>query len=148
MMLGQSTDPHIRNSALPGWQNGMKFNRTHLLAASLGGSNKIPQNFVAMHRWANHPIMYHYEGEAADGVGVHGAIDYEVTAHYHRVLPETLRPEDLRPIGITIRATSPDGKFQFTPYPQNDTAVRQILHYDENGKLNAVTILNVPECVT
>ncbi|MDI5969954.1 DUF6531 domain-containing protein [Streptomyces sp. SL13] len=145
-MLGQSTDPHIRNGAVPGWQNGMKFNRTHLLAASLGGSNKIPQNFVAMHRWANHPIMYHYEGQAANGVGVHGSIDYEVTAHYHQVLPETLRPEDLRPIGMTVRATSPDGKFQFTPYPQSDTAVRQILHYDEHGNLNAVTILNVPGC--
>jgi hypothetical protein len=145
-MLGQSTDPHINKNAIPGWDDAYKFNRTHLLAASLGGSNTMPENFVAAHKWANHPIMYPYEGQATKGVAKHGLINYTVTAHYHQVLPETLRPEDRRPIGMTIHATSPDGEFHFTPYAQDDQAERQILHYDEKGKLNAVTVLDVPRC--
>jgi len=45
-----------------------RYNRTHLLAASLGGSNTIPENFVTAHRYANHPVMYHYEGQVARAV--------------------------------------------------------------------------------
>ena len=103
---------------------------------------------MALHSFANHPVMYHYEGQAADGVRAHGVINYESTAVYSYYGEGPMRPEDLRPIGITIKATSPDGKFQFTPYSNNDPHLRQILHYDDDGKLNAVTILNVPECIT
>ena len=147
-MLGQNTDPHISKWKIPGWDDAYKFNRTHLFAASLGGSNSKPENFVAMHKYANHPVMYHYEGQVADGVHAHGVMNFESTAVYNYYGEGPMRPEDLRPIGITVRATSPDGKFQFTPYSNNDPHLRQILHYDDDGKLNAVTILNVPECVT
>lgn len=146
-MLGQATDPHIDPANVPGWENDVNFNRTHMYAASLGGSNTIPENFVAVHRHANFPVMYHYEGQAAKGVGTHGAIDYRTTAVYSYSGHGPMRPEDLRPIGITIHATSPDGKFQFVPYTGKDHARRQILHYDDNGRLNAVTVLNVPKCI-
>jgi hypothetical protein len=64
------------------------------------------------------------------------------------VTPEHPDPEHLRPIGMTIHATSPDGAFQFIPYTVGNHANQQILHYDENGRLNAITVLNVPKCTT
>ncbi|MEU2354890.1 DUF6531 domain-containing protein [Streptomyces misionensis] len=148
-MLGQNTDPHIDADDVPGWDNSLNFNRTHLLAASLGGSNEKPENFVAMFRHANYPVMYHYEGQVAKHIRKNrgSAVDYEVNPVYRYTGHGPMRPEDLRPIGMTIRATSPDGKFQFSPYTGSEHAHRQILHYDANGRLNAVTILNVDKCL-
>ncbi|MEE4540460.1 DUF6531 domain-containing protein [Streptomyces sp. V4-01] len=144
-MLGQSTDPQIAFNRMPGWDGQASYNRTHLLAASLGGSNNMPENFVTAHRYANHPVMYHYESQVARAAGAHPHIDYSVTPVYRYSGIGPMRPEDLRPIGMMIEAHSPDGTFSFTPYNTRG-ADRQELHYGEDGNLDRVFVLNVPKC--
>lgn len=144
-MLGQTTDPQIGFNRMPGWDDQARYNRTHLLAASLGGSNTIPENFVTAHRYANHPVMYHYEGQVARAVGDHDYIDYKVTPVYRYNGQGPMRPEDLRPIGMMIEAHSPDGTFEFEPYNGKGTR-RQILLHGADGKLNRVFVLNIPKC--
>jgi hypothetical protein len=55
----------IAFNRMPGWDGQAAYNRTHLPAASLGGSNNMPENFVTAHRYANHPVVYPYESQAA-----------------------------------------------------------------------------------
>lgn len=144
-MLGQSTDPQIAFNRMPGWDGQAAYNRTHLLAASLGGSNNMPENFVTAHRYANHPVMYHYESQVARAAAAHPHIDYTVTPVYRYSGIGPMRPEDLRPIGMMIEAHSPDGTFSFTPYNTRG-ADRQELHHGADGSLNRVFVLNVPKC--
>ncbi|MEU0786108.1 RHS repeat-associated core domain-containing protein [Streptomyces sp. NPDC006173] len=53
-MTGGKTNPQVN---VPGYQKYMKLNKTHLLGAQIGGSNKDARNFVTMHRFANSPVM-------------------------------------------------------------------------------------------
>ena len=131
-MLGQKTGPKIDENSLPGWDSNYVMNRGHLLAASLGGSNTIPENFVAMHRVTNSPIMSYYEDQIAKAVGKNGhVVTYTVT-------PICRDAHDLRPVGLTLHATSPQG-FAFSPH-SSDATKRRAWRKDPN--VNMITILN------
>ena len=131
-MLGQKTGPKIDEDSLPGWDSSYEMNRGHLLAASLGGSNTIPENFVAMHRVTNSPIMSYYEDQIAKAVGKHGhVVTYTVTPVYRN-------EHDLRPVGVTIHATSPQG-FAFSPHSSDP---KQRRAWRKNPNVNTITILN------
>ncbi|SEN20814.1 DUF6531 domain-containing protein [Actinacidiphila rubida] len=131
-MLGQKTGPKISEDSLPGWDGNYVMNRGHLLAASLGGSNTIPENFVAMHRVTNSPIMSYYEDQIAKAVGKNGhVVTYTVTPVYRN-------EHDLRPVGLTIHATSPQG-FAFSPHSSDP---KQRRAWRKNPNVNTITILN------
>ncbi|MBV9022449.1 MAG: DNA/RNA non-specific endonuclease [Streptomycetaceae bacterium] len=131
-MLGQNTGPKINKNSLSGWDANHDLERGHLLAAQLGGSNTIPENFVALHEFSNSPIMRHYENQVREAVGKKGHIvTYTVTPIYRNA-------EDLRPVGLTIHATSPQG-FAFSPHSSN---TKQRRAWRKNPDINTITILN------
>ncbi|GAA2415957.1 hypothetical protein GCM10010420_52630 [Streptomyces glaucosporus] len=124
-MTGGKTRPRVR---VPGWVSGQGYNRTHLLAAQLGGSNKDPRNFVTMYEHANSPVMRAIENQIREAVDKKGEIiEYTVTPIY-----ATNDPTDLIPLGLTIEARGNMG-FQFTPYGS------------AFGGVNEITILNRPK---
>jgi len=119
------TRPRVR---VPGWVSGKGYNRTHLLAAQLGGSNKDPRNFVTMYEHANSPVMRALENQIREAVDKKGEIiEYTVTPVY-----TTNDPNDLIPLGLTIEARGNMG-FQFTP------------HGSKFGGVNEITILHRPK---
>ncbi|WP_405870259.1 DUF6531 domain-containing protein [Streptomyces sp. NBC_00005] len=136
-MLGQRTGPQVDAGTIPGWKDGIGLRRTHLLAASLGGSNKDLANFMAVHRRANHPVMYHYERQVAMAVNDGHVVTYKVTPLYHS-------PTDTRPHSIAIEATSDKG-FAFSPY-HSDEASRHAMAADPSKRTNRIVIPNTPDC--
>ncbi|WP_019884405.1 DUF6531 domain-containing protein [Streptomyces purpureus] len=123
-MTGGTTSPP---SNVLGYQKYKKWNKTHLLGAQIGGSNKDPRNFVAMHRNANNPVMKAIEDQIRTAVDKNGeTIEYTVTPIYR-----TNDKTDVVPIALTIHATGNKG-FQFIPY-------------EGGAPSNHVTILNVPK---
>jgi hypothetical protein len=91
--LGGKTKPRVKR--LPG-QRATGDNKTHLLGAFLGGSNKDPRNFVAMTREANNPEMLSYEYQIRDAIKGGQQVRYSATPIYEGTNP--------RPLGITITA--------------------------------------------
>ncbi|MGW0508078.1 DUF6531 domain-containing protein [Streptomyces olivaceoviridis] len=123
-MTGGKTDPRVN---VPGYQKYKKLNKTHLLGAQIGGSNRDPRNFVTMHRFANSPVMRKIEDQIREAVDKRGeTIEYTVTPVYR-----TNDPTDVIPLGLTIEARGNKG-FAFTPY-------------EGGGSTNIITILNVPK---
>jgi len=122
-MTGGKTKPRLN---VPGYQRGGAWNKGHLLGAQIGGSNKDPRNFVAMHAYANSPIMRQIENDIRAALdGNNETISYRVTPIYR-----TDDPADVVPVGITIEAHGNKG-FQFTPL-------------GSASPTNEVTILNRP----
>jgi len=112
---------------VPGYQKYKKLNKTLLLGAQIGGSNRDPRNFVTMHRFANSPVMRRMEDQIREAVDKRGeTIEYTVTPVYR-----TNDPTDVIPLGLTIEARGNKG-FAFTPY-------------EGGSRTNIVTILNVPK---
>jgi hypothetical protein len=147
-MLGQKTYPRPKAQSLPGWDNKAVYNRTHLLAASLGGSNAMPENFVIAHKFANHPVMFHFEDQVISAVENGHIVTYTVTPIYRYSGMGPMRPEDLRPIGLTIEAHNPQG-FTFHGYHLDENlrdAEKVSWEKDPSGGFNKITILNVPKC--
>lgn len=123
-MTGGRTNPQAK---VPGYEKYKKLNKTHLLGAQIGGSNKDPRNFVTMHRFANSPVMRKIEDQIREAVDKKGeTIEYTVTPVYR-----TKDPTDVVPIGLTIEARGNKG-FSFTPY-------------GGGSDTNLITILNVPK---
>ncbi|MFF4955016.1 DUF6531 domain-containing protein [Streptomyces chattanoogensis] len=111
MMGNYPTDPHVDP---PGWDEleGERRNRAHLLGAQLGGSNYDNRNFVAMHAYANSPVMRHIEGQVREAVspkdGSPGqTVTYTVTPVYNG--------SDKVPLGVKIEAYGSNG-FKFTQH--------------------------------
>ncbi|MFF5010251.1 DUF6531 domain-containing protein [Streptomyces phaeochromogenes] len=124
-MTGGKTNPSVE---VPGYEKYKKLNKTHLLGAQIGGSNKDPRNFVTMHRFANSPVMRKIEGQIREAAERGETIEYSVTPIY-----ATNDATDVVPKGLLIEAHGNRG-FEFTPYG-SDSAT------------NALTILNVPKPV-
>ncbi|MFJ9806556.1 RHS repeat-associated core domain-containing protein [Streptomyces wuyuanensis] len=123
-MTGGKTNPQAK---VPGYEKYKKLNKTHLLGAQIGGSNKDPRNFVTMHRFANSPVMRKIEDQIREAVDKRGeTIEYTVTPVYR-----SNDPTDVVPIGLTIEARGNKG-FSFTPY-------------EGGSNTNLITILNVPK---
>ncbi|WP_369391119.1 DUF6531 domain-containing protein [Streptomyces sp. CG1] len=122
-MTGGRTNPQAK---VPGYEKYKKLNKTHLLGAQIGGSNKDPRNFVTMHRFANSPVMRKVEDQIRAAVDRGETIDYSVTPIYR-----SNDPSDVVPVGLTLRAQGSNG-FSFTPY-------------EGGSATNTVTILNVPK---
>jgi hypothetical protein len=102
--IGGSTDPKVDPV---GWVSGKGYNRAHLLAAMLGGSNKDPRNFVTMFRYANSPVMRSVEMAVRDAIKNGGeTVRYEVTPIYADVV---VGPANPYPLGVTIRAQGSGG---------------------------------------
>ncbi|MFB8036099.1 DUF6531 domain-containing protein [Streptomyces sp. NPDC056004] len=121
-MTGGQTNPSAK---VPGYEKYKKLNKTHLLGAQIGGSNKDPRNFVTMHRFANSPVMRKIEDQIREAVDIKNeTIEYTVTPVYR-----TNDPTDVVPLGLTIEATGNKG-FSFTPY-------------EGGSSTNTITILNV-----
>ncbi|WP_078587929.1 DUF6531 domain-containing protein [Streptomyces mobaraensis] len=125
-MTGGTTRPYLRPE-IAGWQSGRGYNRTHLLGAQIGGSNRDHRNFVTMHRQANAPVMLAIESQVRAAVDRGETIEYSVTPLYR-----TNDPSDTIPIALHITARGNRG-FQFHPYGS------------DSGGVNEVTILNVPK---
>ncbi|MDF3300084.1 RHS repeat-associated core domain-containing protein [Streptomyces tropicalis] len=121
-MMGGKTRPRVN---VPGYQRGGAWNKGHLLGAQLGGSNRDPRNFVAMHAYANSPVMRQVENDVRAAVDAGETITYHVTPIYR-----TNHPSDVVPVGVTLEAHGNRG-FQFTPLGSSTST-------------NAVTILNEP----
>ncbi|QTD95752.1 Putative deoxyribonuclease RhsC [Streptomyces cyanogenus] len=121
-MMGGKTRPRVN---VPGYKKGGAWNKGHLLGAQLGGSNRDPRNFVAMHAYANSPVMRQVENDVRAAVDRGETITYNVTPIYR-----TNDPTDVVPVGVTIEAHGNRG-FQFTPL-------------GSSSPTNAVTILNEP----
>ncbi|ANP52020.1 RHS repeat-associated protein [Streptomyces griseochromogenes] len=121
-MMGGKTRPRVN---VPGYKKGGAWNKGHLLGAQLGGSNKDPRNFVAMHAYANSPVMRQVENDVRAAVDRGETITYHVTPIYR-----TNDPTDVVPVGVTIEAHGNRG-FQFTPL-------------GSDSPTNSVTILNEP----
>jgi RHS repeat-associated protein len=130
-MLGQNTGPKIKATSIPGWDTAHDLERGHLLAAQLGGSNTIPANFIALHQFSNSPVMRHYENQVAAAVRNGHVVTYTVTPIYRNA-------SDLRPVGVSIHATSPQG-FQFSPHSENKKWRRE---WRKNPDLNTIHIVN------
>ncbi|MFG2434627.1 DUF6531 domain-containing protein [Streptomyces sp. NPDC048508] len=122
-MTGGKTNPQVK---VPGYQKYMKLNKTHLLGAQIGGSNKDARNFVTMHRFANSPVMRKVEDQIRAAVDRGETIEYSVTPVYR-----SQDPSDVVPVGLTLKAQGSNG-FTFTPYEGGSTT-------------NTITILNVPK---
>ncbi|KPC78362.1 DUF6531 domain-containing protein [Streptomyces sp. NRRL S-4] len=119
-MLGGKTKAQVDPA---GWQSGMGYNRAHLLAAMIGGSNKDSRNFVTMHSYANSPIMRQVELQVRNAVRDDGeTIQYSVTPIYADNNAKI-------PLGVTIEAHGDNG-FQMHP------------HGSTEGGTNALTIWN------
>ncbi|MEU6222870.1 DUF6531 domain-containing protein [Streptomyces sp. NPDC047042] len=122
-MTGGKTNPQVN---VPGYQKYMKLNKTHLLGAQIGGSNKDVRNFVTMHRFANSPVMRKVEDQIRAAVDRGETIEYSVTPVYR-----SEDPSDVVPLGLTVNVRGNNG-FAFTPY-------------EGGSATNSVTILNVPK---
>ncbi|MFD4630279.1 DUF6531 domain-containing protein [Streptomyces sp. NPDC058284] len=122
-MTGGTTNPPDK---VPGYEKYKKLNKTHLLGAQIGGSNKDLRNFVTMHRNANSPVMKKVEDQLRTAVDAGETIDYKVTPVYR-----TNDPSDVVPVALTLEAHGNRG-FSFTPY-------------EGGSSTNSVTILNVPK---
>lgn len=122
-MTGGKTNPQVN---VPGYEKYKKLNKTHLLGAQIGGSNKDPRNFVTMHRFANSPVMRKVEDQIRAAVDRGETIEFSVTPIYR-----SNNPSDVIPVGLTLKARGSNG-FSFTPY-------------EGGSATNAVTILNVPK---
>ncbi|WP_369189729.1 LamG-like jellyroll fold domain-containing protein [Streptomyces sp. R08] len=96
--IGGKTDPQVDPA---GWESGKGYNRAHLLGAQLGGSNKLPENFVTMHAYANSPIMRGIENKVAAAVKGGEIVDYTVRPIYEGDNP--------LPLAVVIRATGDQG---------------------------------------
>ncbi|MET7484287.1 LamG-like jellyroll fold domain-containing protein [Streptomyces sp. NPDC005538] len=96
--IGGKTDPQVDPA---GWESGKGYNRAHLLGAQLGGSNKLPENFVTMHAYANSPIMRGVENRVAAAVKGGEIVDYSVRPIYEGDNP--------LPLAVIIRATGDQG---------------------------------------
>ncbi|WP_328793120.1 DNA/RNA non-specific endonuclease [Streptomyces sp. NBC_00273] len=77
------------------------YNRAHLLAAQLGGSNWDPANFVTMHAYANSPVMRKIENQVRAAVEAGETIQYSVTPRYNGT--------DKIPTGVYIEAYGSNG---------------------------------------
>ncbi|MFD9245769.1 DUF6531 domain-containing protein [Streptomyces sp. NPDC059556] len=119
-MLGGKTNPGVDPA---GWVSGQGYNRTHLLAAQLGGSNKDPRNFITMHAYANSPVMRSVENQVKKAAKGGETIQYSVTPIYADNSSKI-------PLGVTIEAYGNNG-FTFTPRGSGGPGV------------NIVTIMNV-----
>ncbi|GAA2339563.1 DNA/RNA non-specific endonuclease [Streptomyces kunmingensis] len=105
-MLGGKTNPQHDPA---GWQSGKGYNRAHLLAAMIGGSNKDPRNFVTMHSYANSPVMRQVEMQVRNSVRDNDEIiQYSVTPIYADDNAKI-------PLGVTIEAHGNKG-FQMHPH--------------------------------
>jgi hypothetical protein len=91
--LGETTSPPKWKP--PGWEEG--DNRTHLLGAFIGGSNKVRSNYVAMGAEANAPVMFKFEQEVQKALKGNQTVDFRSTPIYDGTNP--------RPLGITLQAT-------------------------------------------
>ncbi|MEV0598443.1 DUF6531 domain-containing protein [Streptomyces sp. NPDC050315] len=119
-MLGGKTGPQVDPA---GWESGKGYNRAHLLAAMLGGSNKDARNFVTMHAYANSPVMRQVELQVRNAVrDGDEIIQYSVTPIYADAHAKI-------PLGVTIEAHGNKG-FQMHP------------HGSTTGGTNSVTIWN------
>lgn len=125
-MTGGKTRPRVN---VAGWVTGRNYNRTHLLGAQIGGSNRDPRNFVTMHRNANSPVMVAVENQIREAVDKGETIQYTVTPIYR-----TDDPSDVIPVAMTLEAHGNRG-FTFQPYESDSTATG----------VNHVTVLNVPK---
>ncbi|MCZ7416187.1 DUF6531 domain-containing protein [Streptomyces sp. WMMC897] len=123
-MTGGKTNPPANGVA--GYQKYKKLNKTHLLGAQIGGSNKDLRNFVTMHRNANSPVMKMIEDQIRAAVDNGETVEYTVTPVYR-----TNDPTDVTPLGLTLEAHGDRG-FSFTPY-------------GSSSNTNTITILNVPK---
>ncbi|MGW3322903.1 DUF6531 domain-containing protein [Streptomyces virginiae] len=123
-MTGGTTKPP---SKVLGYEKRKNLNKTHLLGAQIGGSNKDLRNFVTMHRFANSPVMKKIEDQIRAAVDAGETIEYTVTPVYSSATD----PTDVIPKGLMIHARGNRG-FQFTPYEGGSPA-------------NHITILNVPK---
>ncbi|MFF7146393.1 DUF6531 domain-containing protein [Streptomyces nodosus] len=118
-MLGGKTQPQVDPA---GWESGKGYNRAHLLAAMIGGSNKDLRNFVTMHSYANSPVMRQVELQVRNAARDDEIIQYSVTPIYaddHAKIP----------LGVTIEAHGSKG-FQMHPHGSN------------GGGTNSLTIWN------
>ncbi|MFF4692187.1 DUF6531 domain-containing protein [Streptomyces sp. NPDC001307] len=118
-MLGGKTGPQVDPA---GWESGKGYNRAHLLAAMIGGSNKDRRNFVTMHAYANSPVMRAVELQVRNAARDGEIIQYSVTPIYadeHAKIP----------LGVTIEAHGSNG-FQMHP------------HGSHTGGTNILTIWN------
>lgn len=75
--------------------------------------------------------MRRYENQVAAAVRGGHAVTYTVTPIYRG-------PHDLRPVGLTIHATSPQG-FKFSPHSSKKTERRT---WRKNPDINTITILD------
>ncbi|MEU9607997.1 RHS repeat-associated core domain-containing protein [Streptomyces sp. NPDC048057] len=123
-MTGGRTNPSAK---VPGYQKYKKLNKTHLLGAQIGGSNKDARNFVTMHRYANSPVMRKIEDQ------IRKAVDDDKETIQYTVKPvyRTDDPTDVVPVALTIEVYGNKG-FQFEPY-------------EGGSRTNEITILNVPK---
>jgi hypothetical protein len=98
--LGGKTKPRP-SEPIPSYVPGQD-NRTHLLGAFIGGSNRDPRNFVAMFREANNPEMLRHEYQIRDALKAGQQVDYSATPIYGGT--------DSGPLGITMsaRGSGPD----------------------------------------
>ncbi|UDM04805.1 DUF6531 domain-containing protein [Streptomyces longhuiensis] len=119
-MLGGKTGPKVDPA---GWESGKGYNRAHLLAAMIGGSNKDPRNFVTMHSYANSPVMRQVELQVRNAVR-----DNDEIIQYS-VKPIYADGNAKIPLGVTIEAHGNKG---FTMHP----------HGSDSGGTNSVTIWN------
>ncbi|MFF0837703.1 MULTISPECIES: DUF6531 domain-containing protein [unclassified Streptomyces] len=107
-MLGGKTNPQVDPA---GWESGKGYNRAHLLAAMIGGSNKDRRNFVTMHSYANSPVMRQVELQVRNAVRDGEIIQYSVRAIYADDNAKI-------PLGVTIEAHGNNG-FQMHPHGSN-----------------------------
>ncbi|MGW0086119.1 ricin-type beta-trefoil lectin domain protein [Streptomyces sp. NPDC003393] len=91
--IGGKTNPAVDPA---GWESGQGYNRAHLLAAMLGGSNKDPRNFVTMHSYANSPVMRGFELQVRNAVRDGEDVLYRATPIYSG--------SDPLPLGVTLSA--------------------------------------------
>ncbi|WP_206507529.1 RHS repeat-associated core domain-containing protein [Streptomyces chrestomyceticus] len=124
-MLGGRTKARPKDGCA-GYVPGKNYNRTHLLGALIGGSNKDSRNFVTAHRNMNSPVMLAIETQIRDAAAAGEKIEYSVTPIYR-----TNDPSDVIPVGLTIEARGDRG-FTFRPY-------------EGGGRSNHISLLNEPK---
>ncbi|MFF9157661.1 DNA/RNA non-specific endonuclease [Streptomyces sp. NPDC014846] len=108
MCFWGKTNPQIDPA---GWESGKGYNRAHLLAAMIGGSNKDRRNFVTMHSYANSPVMRQVELQVRNAVRNDEIIQYSVRAIYADDNAKI-------PLGVIIEAHGNKG-FQMYPHGSN-----------------------------
>ncbi|WP_350228241.1 DNA/RNA non-specific endonuclease [Streptomyces sp. Edi4] len=105
-MTDGKTRPRVH---VPRHQKGAARNKSHLRGAQLGGSNRDPRNFVAMHACANSPVMRQLEND------VRTPMDRgETITHHDTPIHPTNDPTDVVPVATTTQPHGNPGS-QFTP---------------------------------